>query len=169
MNDVILAALSVAACVYGTSAATKLARRAATRSFRAGLRATRLLPERAVRPVATLLITAEALVSVGAIAAITGRAVAVPQAAVLAVAVLACGSVLTGVLLGGVILVVRRGTRAPCRCFGAATDAPLGVVHIARNAALAAALTAGFAGGVLSGPGPAPGIADGSVAAITGL
>ncbi len=60
---------------------------------------------------------------------------------------------LLAVLTATIVRALRRGQRAPCRCFGA-SNSPLGAQHVARNAALAVfgvlGVTAGMSGGASS-------------------
>ncbi|MFF5208841.1 MauE/DoxX family redox-associated membrane protein [Streptosporangium sp. NPDC000396] len=75
-------------------------------------------------------------------------------------------------LTTGILAAMRRGRRAPCRCFGASAT-PLGTAHVARNLVLllagGAGLTAGaVAGGDGAGAHPV-GIALALVAAAVGV
>jgi hypothetical protein len=63
--------------------------------------------------------------------------------------VLAAG--LLGCLTLAVLRTVRRGTAVPCRCFGA-SDTPLGMPHVVRNALLVVVALAGLAASFVSGP-----------------
>lgn len=58
--------------------------------------------------------------------------------------------VLLGAFTTAVLLALRRGERAPCRCFGASTH-PLGPAQVVRNAVLLAAAVLGVIG-VVSSP-----------------
>ena len=60
---------------------------------------------------------------------------------------------LLAVLCVGVARVLRRGGRAPCRCFGA-SDTPVGRSHLVRNAVLLAVAAAGLL--PTTGGDPAP-------------
>ncbi len=51
-------------------------------------------------------------------------------------------------------LALRRGERAPCRCFGA-SERPIGPGHLARNAALLAVALAGLGARLTGSPGAA--------------
>ena len=64
---------------------------------------------------------------------------------------------LTATLTAGVAVVIRRGTRARCACFGAGSTRPLGGAHLFRNLALLAVLAFGLASNPLGHghPGPA--------------
>ncbi len=142
MTDLSLAALVVAAVIYGTSAASKLRGSASYRAYRDGLDETRLVSGRWMRSVAAALAVAEAVTAVlaagGAILLILHRVLVVATAALGAAALLAA------VLTGGVAVVVRRGTRASCACFGAATVSQIGGTHLIRNGTLLAVLAAGL-------------------------
>jgi len=123
------------------------------------------------------LFTTAILVVVGAVwalAAVGGwwmlaLAVAVhltASAIVLAEAALAAAAVLTAVLATGVVVVIRRGTRARCPCFGADSGRPLGRLHLLRNLSLLAVVGAGLAAVLLTRGHPA--LAGMAVAAAAG-
>jgi hypothetical protein len=57
--------------------------------------------------------------------------------------VLLGAALLAGALSAGVAVVVRRGTRARCACFGSASARPLGGAALARNLALLVVFAAG--------------------------
>ena len=57
---------------------------------------------------------------------------------------------LLAVFSAAIVRSLRRGHRAPCRCFGA-SNSPLGAQHVARNAALAAFGVLGIAAGLSGG------------------
>ncbi|MFB6726529.1 MauE/DoxX family redox-associated membrane protein [Kribbella sp. NPDC056345] len=59
----------------------------------------------------------------------------------------AAGIGLLAVFSAAIVRSLRRGQRAPCRCFGA-SNSPLGPQHVARNAALAAFGVLGLATGL---------------------
>lgn len=109
------------ALVFLASAASKV-RPADHREFRASVRRTGLVPARAVRPAALLVVALEAAV--------------VPLVLVPATAPL--GAALAALLLVGfvgvIVVSVRTGRAVECRCFGA--GATLGAQHVARNAFL---------------------------------
>lgn len=66
----------------------------------------------------------------------------------------------------GIVVSVRRGIHAPCRCFGASTT-PLGTRHVVRNIGLAAAAAVGAVSVVgAAGPVHTEGVI---VAAVAGL
>ena len=66
----------------------------------------------------------------------------------------------------GVAVAVRRGVTAPCACFGSGSRAPLGGVHLARNAYLLAVLVTGVASAGLQRW--QPGLASAGLAASAG-
>jgi hypothetical protein len=105
--------------------------------FAGSLAAMRVLGARSVRPVAGLVVAAEA---------------AVP---VLLLALPWPGFVVAGGLLLGfcvaIVVVLRRGTAAECRCFGGARPARFRWHHVVRNAALIAVAGAGVVA-VAAGP-----------------
>lgn len=84
------------------------------------------------------------------------------------------GLVVAGVLAMGFAVAVtaalRRGDRAPCRCFGA-SDRPIGQVHLVRNGLLAATACLGLVadqadGGPLQPAGAVAAVVAGAVAAM---
>ncbi|GAB3151882.1 MauE/DoxX family redox-associated membrane protein [Microbispora hainanensis] len=129
--------------VFLMSAVSKLRGRAAYEEFTA---ATRVLVRLPARPVAALVVTAEA-----AVAPLLAWPPTVLAGFCLALGLLVAFTVAIAVAL-------RRGRRVPCRCFGASA-VPVGPGHLARNAVLLAAAMAGAvqagAGTVLAGLGPA--------------
>lgn len=62
----------------------------------------------------------------------------------------AVGIGLLAVFSAAIVRSLRRGQRAPCRCFGA-SNSPLGTQHVVRNAALAAFGALGIAAGLSGG------------------
>jgi len=130
MTYVVEAACVMAALVFGASAAAKLASRSAYRRYRAAMAG--LLP----RPFTGALAAAELAVALGlGVAAITGT----PIASI----ALGAAALLTGLLIAGVAVLIRRGVRARCACFG--SSEPIGVTHLARNLTLLALVLAGLA------------------------
>jgi len=140
--------------VFLVSASSKLRSGAAYADFAASVRAFRLLPERAVGPVAALVTAVECCVPV---------LVWVPATAV-------AGTLLAVVLLAfltlAVWLVVRRGSRPVCRCFGPSGQ-PIGVIHVARNLVLLAVAAVSLAGGAVSAAGGLVAVSAGVVGALT--
>jgi hypothetical protein len=145
MDDFSIAVLSLAACVFGASAAGKLVSERAYRSHQDGLRETGLVSRRLLPTVAALLSGGEVLIAAALAAAAALSIAAAAGAAVVAELALAAAAVLTAILAGGVAVVVHRGTTARCACFGAGNDRPLGVAHLARNLSLLTAVGAGLA------------------------
>jgi hypothetical protein len=143
------------AVVFAISAVGKLRTAGARSAFRRSVTGMAVLPARAVRPVAAAVPIAEATTVV---------LLLVPRTAalgcVLALGLLAAFSI-------GIVVVLRRGTRAGCLCFGT-TERPYRRRHLVRNGLLtAAALT----GAVLSGhpttlPAALITIAGGTLAAL---
>jgi len=141
--------------VFLVAVAGKVAGRGSFREFTGSIAAMRVVPAHAARAGAFAAVTAEALVVVLTVIPVRAAAVA--------------GSALAGLLsitFSAVIaLSLRRGNRAPCRCFGRSA-APLGTRHITRNAILlivsAACAAAVLGSGVVRAPGAV-------VAAGTGL
>ncbi|WP_328855647.1 hypothetical protein OHB01_17295 [Microbispora hainanensis] len=137
--------------VFLMSAVSKLRGRTAYEEFTAAIRALVPLLRLPARPVAALVVTAEAAVA---------PLLAWPPT-VLAGFCLALGLLVAFTV--AIVVALRRGRRVPCRCFGASA-VPVGPGHLARNAVLLAAATAGAvqagavqagAGTVLAGLGPA--------------
>lgn len=106
---------------------------------------------RLVRPLAAVVLVAEAAVPV---------LLVVPPATSYGFAV---GGVLFAAFTAAIAVALRHGRLAPCRCFGA-SSAPIGPRHLARNGAL---LIIAVAGGLAPhGLPPLPAL---SVAAVAGL
>jgi hypothetical protein len=169
MSEIVLAVLTLGACVYGVSAASKLTGRAAFSSFRAGIRATGLVRETRLRMVTVVLVSTEVAVAAGSAAAAIVLALAPRSSGPLVSLAFGAGCVLIAALLAGVALVMRRGTQAPCRCFGAASNLPLGAVHLVRNSCLLSVLAAGLFINVLRGAAAATGAPGDLVAVATAL
>jgi hypothetical protein len=142
VTDLSFAALVVAALIYGTSAASKLRDSASYRAHREGLGETRLVPERWLSSVAAALVATESVTAV--LAAAGAILLVVHLAIVVAIVGLGAAALLAAVLTAGVAVVVRRGTRARCACFGAATVSRIGGTHLMRNGTLLAVLAAGL-------------------------
>ena len=77
---------------------------------------------------------------------------------------------LLAVFTGAIVLSLRRGNAAPCRCFGASST-PLGPRHVARNAVLVALALLGLVAALVPGPADLAGLvvagAAGVVAGVT--
>lgn len=140
MQAYVIAVLAAAAGVFGTSATSKLRSGEAYRDYRAGLRASRLLSERVLRPAAAMLVVAEVVGTAAALAAIALLGVRAPGARVAAGTALVLVATLIAVLAGGVLRALRLRPGAPCACFGGSR--PLGPVHAVRNIGLLVALLA---------------------------
>jgi hypothetical protein len=132
MSYFLLACRTLLLGVFLAALAGKVRRRAAYRGFVASLRALGVLPRQLVEVIAAAVTTAEAAIVV--LLAVPGT---VPA-----------GFLLTAVLLmaftTGIVPAVRRGTTAPCACFGVSAT-PLGRVHVVRNLVLLATAGAGLA------------------------
>jgi hypothetical protein len=143
------------AVVFAISAAGKLRTAAMRAAFRRSVADMAVLPARAAGTIAATVPAAEAAAAV---------LLVVPPTAALG-SVLALG--LLAAFTTGIVLVLHRGTRAQCLCFGT-TERPYGPRHLVRNGLLAAAAAIG---GILSGyPTDLPvvliAIAAGAVAAL---
>ena len=166
MGDFGVAVLSLAACVFGASAAAKLGSREAYRLFREGLLATGLLPRHVLALAAAMLVGAEAFVAAGLLTAAVLMAASVPGAISLAEFALAVTALLVSLLAVGVAVVIRRGTQATCACFGPGRSRQLGRAHLVRNLSLLAVICAGLAGVPLAHGRPA--VAGAVLGAIVG-
>lgn len=144
MGEFSVAILILAACVLAASAAGKLKSRKAYRLYCDGLRETRLLPGSLLQAAAAVLSGAEAVIAAGLIAAAVLTAVEVRGAIPLAELALAATALLILVFAAGIAVVIRRGTRAPCPCFGTASSRPLGRAHLIRNLSLLAVVCVGL-------------------------
>jgi hypothetical protein len=171
MTEVVIAVLSTAGCVYLASAAAKLRRRSAYQSFLAGLTETRLVSRRLLPGTAAALAACEALVTVSVVAAALLTAANATGAAAVTVSALGLAIALTSVLAAGIAVILRRGTRARCACFGSASDRPLGRPQLARNLGLLGLLVAALACATHShGQPPASGATVAvMVGAVTGI
>jgi hypothetical protein len=172
MGEVVVAVQVVAACVYGTSAVSKLRSVRAYRSFRAGLGQTALIPPRLLPAVAAILAISETVTAVLLTTAAVTIVLAVSAGRWLSVSALAACWVLTAVLVAGVAAVISRGTTVRCACFGASSETgpPLGPAHLLRNVSLLALVTADLGYSVLAHLSLGQGIAPGDwVAAAAGL
>jgi hypothetical protein len=120
--------------VFAVSTVGKLR---AWRGFVASLQPLGLLPGRLVpaTAVAVAVAAAEVTVLLGLSAAVAGVFDLVPTGPVVRLGGLVTAAALLGVLTGGIALALRRGTSAPCACFGASTR-PLGGRHLVRNCVL---------------------------------
>jgi hypothetical protein len=121
--------------VFLTSSLSKAAGGAAFNGFVESIRETRLLPAALARPMAIVVVLAE-------------FAAWILVSAVVFPAVAAGFAVAAGLLVAftvGIVLVVRRGGRVSCRCFGASTI-PLGPRHVVRNVFLIGTVGVGAAG-----------------------
>lgn len=152
--EISLACRFLVGTVFTVSLAAKLWGRAAWRSYSSWLRSLPLSPLGLKRAPAVL---------VGAEAAIVALA-AMPASAL---AGLIAASVLCLALTVGLAVVVRRGSRQPCHCFGAARE-PLSETHVARNALLLAAVATGCVCTIAARPPPI-GIAGAALSGIGGV
>lgn len=137
MPYLLLFSRGLLAIVFLVSAAGKLRSRAQLRAFTESLRAMKVLPAAAVGPVAGTVAMAELAVAL--------LLVPLPTPAPTTI-----GFALAALLLGGftvaIVLVLRRGVQASCRCFGASAGRPFGREHVVRNLVLLAfAVLGGYA------------------------
>lgn len=138
MSYLLIACRTLLLGVFLAALAGKVRGRAAYRGFEASLRALGVLPRRLAGVAAAVVTAVEAAIVV---------LLAVPGT-------VAAGFLLAAVLLTafttGIVLALRRGTTAPCACFGASVT-PLGRVHVVRNLLLLAVAGAGPAAGTGGG------------------
>jgi hypothetical protein len=145
---------AVIAVAFAASAATKVTGAAAYTAFRRWLTAGPGVPARLARPLAPVMIVAEAATAVAA---------AVPASAT---GGFAAAAVLLAVFSAGIRSMMRRRVTVPCRCFGAGRGAP-GALHLIRNGALwLIAITGG--GHAFAGTSPTPFGTGQAVAALAG-
>jgi len=132
MSYLLIACRTLLLGVFLAALAGKVRRRAAYDGFVTSLRALNVLPPRLAGVAAAVVTAAEAAIVVLLIVPVTGPA----------------GFLLAAVLLttftSGIAVAVRRGTTAPCACFGVSVT-PLGRVHVVRNLLLLAVAGAGLA------------------------
>lgn len=126
--------------VFAASAATKLIGPSAFNAFVTSVRQMRVVPGNAARPVAYVVVAAEALIV---------ALVAIPLAST-AVAGFAIAAGLLAAFAVGITISVRRGERTPCRCFGKSTT-PLGPIHVVRNIFLICVTFLGIVGALAAG------------------
>lgn len=145
MAEFLMGILGMGAGVFTASGFAKLRSRKAYRDYRAGLRVTRLVSGGLLNGTAVTLVAVEAATAAG----LAGAAVLLAAGSLggypLAELALAVATALAAVLATGVTVVVSRGTRAPCGCFGGSSVRPLGARHLIRNTCLLALLAAGLA------------------------
>lgn len=137
--------------VFVVSAVTKWA---APREFTASLARMRVLPAGLTRPVAALVIAGETTVPV---------LLAFPRPTVVRLGWVLAAGLLAGFTVA-IVASLRRGTAAPCRCFGRSTT-PLGVRHVVRNLLLLGVVGLGLLAGTVGGSGHPGGAV---VAAVAG-
>ncbi|WP_229402978.1 MauE/DoxX family redox-associated membrane protein [Micromonospora okii] len=153
MWDVVIAVEALLCVVFGCAAVAKLRSREALAVFVRALSDLRILPRRAVRPVATLVAVGEAAVAAGLLVACLA-AFGLPMrfdARIPAALGLLTGAALLGGFTGTIVIALRRGIRKPCPCFGRAAR-PLGVRHVVRNLLLLCAALGGAAACALLAP-----------------
>ncbi|MFD1933453.1 MULTISPECIES: MauE/DoxX family redox-associated membrane protein [Nonomuraea] len=148
MEYVRIGCVCLVGLVFAVTAVSKLRD---FQGFARSLPALVTVPGRAVRPLAAVVVALEALVPI---------LVAVPAATPYGLAL--AGGLLVA-FTAAIAIALRRGQRAPCRCFGASA-APLGARHLVRNSLLIAAASLA----VLL-PGGSPVLAGTSMALGAGL
>lgn len=157
MSEFVVGVCAMMACVFGASAAGKIRSRAAYRAYRAGLGANHLVPGYLLATAAAVLAVGEALTA----AWLTGCTVLLAArgghaSALLAESALAAATLLTATLTVGITVAIRRGSAAPCPCFGVRSPRPVGPAHLLRNLVLLSALVSGLTLGPAARRPPAP-------------
>jgi hypothetical protein len=145
VSEFVAGVCAMTACVFGASAAAKIRSRAAYRAYRAGLGAIHLMPGYLLTTAAAVLAVGEALTA----AWLTGcTALLAAQgdhaSALLAESALATATLLTATLTVGITVAIRRGSPAPCPCFGVRSPRPTGPAHLLRNLVLLSAVVSGL-------------------------
>lgn len=163
MGELSIIALTVAGRVFAASSIGKLSGRGAYRSFRDQLADTGLIPRSMVHAAAASLAGIEASAAAALLISDVLTLVAAPGAAWLAESALTVAAAITAVLALGVAVIVRRGTRAPCACFGARSGRPIGQAHLARNLILLTVVCAGLVAAPLA---PGRSLLPGAVLAV---
>jgi hypothetical protein len=154
-----LACRLLIATVFLGALASKVYSRAAFGAFVTSLRRMAVLPDAAAPLAARLSVTGEALVAV--LLLLPGRWLGA-AGFLLAVGLLGAFTVAIGLSL-------RRGNRAPCRCFGVSTT-PLGPRHVARNLTLMGVSTVGLAAALEPGHlDPGASLVAGTLGVMLGL
>ena len=171
MTELVIAVLSLACCVYFASATAKLRGRSAYHSFQAGLADTGLTSRRLLPGTAALLVAGETLLAAVAAAAVLLTAAGAAGATTVTDCALGLGAVLTSILATGIAVILHRGTRARCACFGSVTNSTLGRPHLVRNLGLLALLVVALISAQYSHGQPSAGGALVAViaGAVTGL
>ncbi len=146
MSEFVIGVCAMTACVFGASAASKMRSRAAYRAYHAGLGANQLVPGYLLATAAAVLTACETLTAMWLagctvlLAASDSRALAL-----LGESALAAAALLIATLTAGVTVAIRRGSAAPCPCFGVSSPRPVGPAHLLRNVVLLAAVVSGLA------------------------
>lgn len=123
--------------VFVVSAVTKWS---APGEFTTSLVQMRVLPDRLNRPAAALVIAGETMVPV---------LLAVPTLTTGRLGWLLAAALLIGFTVA-IVVSLRRGAAAPCRCFGRSTI-PLGARHVVRNLLLLGVVGTGLVAGAVGG------------------
>jgi hypothetical protein len=116
--------------VFLVATVTKTRSRAERQNVRTMVQATRLLPQRLVRPVTAILLVSEAVVVV--LLATPWYRVGFALAALLLV-----------VFIAGTALMLNQGKRVACACFGS-SNKPLSAIHLYRDSLLLLGALAGL-------------------------
>lgn len=157
MSEFVVGVCAMTACVFGASAAGKMRSRAAYRAYRAGLGANHLVPGRLLATAAAALAACEALTAAWlAGCTVVLAALGSRPPALLDEPALAAATLLTATLTAGIAVAIRRGSPAPCPCFGVKSPRPVGPAHLLRNLVLLSVLVSGLALGSAGSRRPTP-------------
>lgn len=140
MAYLLLACSLTLALVFGMSAASKTGR-SAFGEFASSAGPLEVLPRALRRPAATATLAAEVVLTV--LLLISVVAAFTTALAPVAVIAYAGAAALLLAFTVAIVLTLRRGSRKPCRCFGAKAT-PLGPAHVVRNVLLLAVALAGL-------------------------
>lgn len=141
--------------IFALSVLGKIRSRAAWSAFVRSVRELRLVPVTRVRAVAVGTVAGE-----GAVLLLLAVPFTAPAGLILA-------AMLLGVFTLTIMITIRRGVRAVCRCFGGSSTLPLGTRHVVRNAVLITAVVLATVGIAADTAAPHPGGV--AVAAAAGL
>lgn len=140
MQYVAIGCRAALAIVFLLAVTGKVVGRGSFREFTASVVAMRVIPAHAAKLAASASVTAEALVVV----------LMASPFKVTTIAGCALAGLLSITFSGAIAASLRRGNRAPCRCFGRSAT-PLGARHLARNAILLIVSVAGVAASLGTG------------------
>ncbi|MFI0793623.1 MauE/DoxX family redox-associated membrane protein [Micromonospora rubida] len=166
---VVIGFAGLIATVFVAAVAGKVHSRSSFESFTESVLMTGVVPVRWGPPASVLAVTAEAgvplLLAAAPVLVLAGAGAAAGRLAV--IAGLALALLLLATLTAVVAVTLRRGVRAPCRCFGSG-DKPLRGAHIVRNLLLLSVAGTGLVTASVAGPTGATVPAGAVLAALGG-